>query len=116
MREVRSLITNRGITPILAHIQRYFPYQRIKCDIEELLALGVKLQTNSEALIEGPQKRLVLKLLSENKIHLLGSDCHSMTERKPNLDSAIRIIEKKIGRSCIERINLIGQSILRQLI
>jgi len=24
--EVRSLIANRGITPILAHIERYFPY------------------------------------------------------------------------------------------
>lgn len=112
MREVRSLITNRGITPILAHIERYFPYQQRKRDIEELLALGVVIQTNAEALTEGSQKRAVLKLLSKNKIHILGSDCHNMAERRPDLDSAMKLIEKKIGRSCIERIDFVGRSIL----
>lgn len=112
MREVRSLITNRGITPILAHIERYFPYQQRKNDIEELLDLGVAIQANAEALIEGCQKRSVLKLLRERKIHLLGSDCHNMVERKPNLDCAIKIIENEIGYSCIQRIDMIGQSIL----
>lgn len=112
MREVRSLITNCGITPILAHIERYFPYQKRKRDIEELLNLGARLQTNAEALLEGSQKRAVLKLLSERKIHLLGSDCHNMTERRPNLDGAIKIIEKEIGSSSIKRIDSIGRSIL----
>jgi len=112
MREVRSLITNRGITPIIAHIERYFPYQQRKSDIEELLDLGVAVQTNAEALIEGSQKRNILKLLDSGKIHLLGSDCHNMVERRPNLDSAVKIIETNIGASCIERINLVGQRIL----
>lgn len=112
MREVRSLITNRGITPIIAHIDRYFPYHQKKREIEELLDLGVVIQTNAEALLDNSTKRAVLKLLRERKIHLLGSDCHNMAERKPNLDGAIEVIEKEIGISCIERINVIGRRIL----
>lgn len=112
MKEIRSLITIRRITPILAHIERYFPYQKRKDNIEELLALGAVLQINAESLIEGPQRRTVLKLLGEGKIHLLGSDCHNMNDRRPNLDGAIKIIEKELGSSCLERINSIGRSLL----
>jgi len=50
--------------------------------------------------------------LAAGKIHLLGSDCHNMTERRPNLNSAIKIIQKEIGISCVNRIDLTGRKIL----
>ncbi len=112
MKEIRSLIKNRRIMPIIAHIERYLPYQQKSSYIEELLNLGVALQTNAGALIEGAQKRYILKLLDAGKIHLLGSDCHNMSDRRPNLDKAIEIVNQELGASFLKRIDLVGRSIL----
>lgn len=112
MKELIRLINNRGIIPIIAHIERYFPHLHKNLNVKELLSLGVVLQTNAEALINASQKRSILKLLAAGKIHLLGSDCHNMTERRPNLNSAIKIIQKEIGISCVNRIDLTGRKIL----
>ena len=111
-KELTRLINNRGIIPIIAHVERYFSHRHKKPIIEELQSLGVIIQTNAGALINSSQKRSILKLLDAGKNHLLGSDCHNMIERRPNLDSAIKIIENELGASCIRRINQVGRSIL----
>lgn len=111
-KELTRLINNLGIIPIIAHVERYFSHRQKKPNIEELLSLGVAIQTNAGALINASQKRSILKLLAAGKIHLLGSDCHNMIERRPNLDSAIKIIENELGASCIRSINQVGRSIL----
>lgn len=111
-KELIRLINNRGIIPIIAHVERYFSRRQKRPNIEELLSLGVVLQTNAEALMNASQKRSILKLLASGKIHLLGSDCHNITERRPNLDSAISIIQKELGFSCVKRIDLVGRRIL----
>jgi len=110
--EVKSLITNRGITPILAHIERYLTYQKKNGKIAELLNLGVILQINSEALINCPYKRDILKMIDKNQIHLLGSDCHNMSNRKPNLDLAFKAITRKLGNSTLKNIDFYGRRIL----
>jgi len=103
--EVKSLITNRGITPIIAHIERYFPYQQKGGKFDQLLSLGVIFQTNAEALVHGKYRRKILKMIAANQIHLLGSDCHNAEERSPNLDRAFKIIAKKLGYSTLEKID-----------
>ena len=113
MKDVHSLIINRGITPIIAHIERYLPYQQRTRKIEELLSMGAIFQTNGEAVINGSQKRNILKMIKTNKIHLLGSDCHNLSERPPNLDQAFQTISKKLGNSILRRIDSDGRRILK---
>jgi protein-tyrosine phosphatase len=36
-------------------------------------------------------------MLKEDRIHLLGSDCHNLSLRPPNLGQAIELIEKHLG-------------------
>jgi protein-tyrosine phosphatase len=55
---------------------------------------------------------MALRLLREDKIHLLGSDCHNLKSRVPNLDQALRLIEKKLGPEAIERINAYENTVL----
>lgn len=110
--EIKSLITNRGISPIIAHIDRYLPYQKKSGKIEELLDLGVVFQANAESIIDTTQRRNILKLIETNRIHLLGSDCHNMSKRPPNLNLALEIISKKVGNSALKRIDYNGRSIL----
>lgn len=109
--EIKSLISNRGITPIIAHIERHLSQQKTG-KIDELRGLGVVLQTNAEALYDGAYRRAVLKMIGTKKIKLLGSDCHSIDYRAPNLDRAYEIIAKKLGNSMLKSIDMNGRKIL----
>ena len=55
---------------------------------------------------------MALRMLREDRIHLLGSDCHNMRSRKPNLGEAVRLIEKKLGPGALDRVELYGREIL----
>jgi len=103
-RELLSIIFNRGITPIIAHIERYFDYPQNSAVVEELLNHGAIAQINAECLISGTQKKRELKLIRERETVLLGSDCHNMNDRQPNLDKALKVIEKNIGELYLDKI------------
>ena len=53
-----------------------------------------------------------MRLLRSGFIHLLGSDCHNLTDRPPAIGSAYEHIEKKLGRSYVERITETGNALL----
>lgn len=111
IREVEKLL-DRGLTPIMAHIERFYPYQRDKRILDELYSLPVLTQLNAEALMSWKTRRVALKLLREGKVHLLGSDCHNISFRPPNLGSGRDVIEKELGGSYCEQIDRLGEEVL----
>ena len=100
--ELFVIKNKRGITPIIAHIERYFSAMKPSM-IDEMIAEGFLIQSNAEAFL-GFGKGKVLKLLEEGKIHLLGSDSHNMGKRAPNMAAAFEVIEKKLGAETVERL------------
>jgi len=113
-REILSLMLGQGITPVIAHIERYFVYRQNEKMIRELLDLGAVAQINAESLIGNMQREKMLKLIRERKTVLLGSDCHNMDGRRPNLDRAFKVIEKRAGGACLDIIERFGREILEQ--
>ena len=101
--EMLELRRRQNVTPMLAHIDRYYSY--FKDDmLDELIANGIKIQINAEGFTNFSSRRRSLDLLKRGKIHFLGSDCHNMTSRAPNIDTAIFQIEKKLGEEGLSRI------------
>lgn len=94
--ELRLIINNRGIVPIIAHIDRYFSNFNQQM-LDELVRMGVIIQCNASAFLSIMTRSKVLTMLEEGKIHLLGSDCHNMGKRAPRIDEAATVIEKKNG-------------------
>ena len=47
---------------------------------------------------------MALRLLREDRIQLLGSDCHNLTDRPPNLGDAVKVIEKHLGQQALSRL------------
>lgn len=111
IREVEKLL-ERGMTPIMAHLERFYPYQRDKRIFRALYSLPVLVQVNAEALLNWKTRRLVLRLLKEGSVHLLGSDCHNTDSRPPNLEAGRKIIEKKLGDSYLMQIDRLGEEVL----
>ena len=94
VRDVRNMCTAGGVTPILAHIERYL--ENGQTDIlNQLLELDVLVQMNAGYLLRLSTARKGRQLLKDGMVQLLGSDCHNMTTRPPRLGDAASHLQKK---------------------
>lgn len=103
-RELEGIYSKHGITPIVAHIDRYIrPFHTYGIP-ERLEQLPVLVQANAEFFLRGSTRNMALKMLKKGQIHLLGSDCHNMRSRSPNLGEAVEYIERKLGTDVLRSI------------
>jgi len=102
--EIINIASNGDITVVLAHIERYMRYGNKK-SIERIADSGVLIQSNAEYFLSPLTSRKALRLLYNGFIQLIGTDCHNMTSRRPNMDKAITKITKKFGDGFLEFIN-----------
>ena len=103
-RELEGLYAKRGLVPIIAHLDRYIGRFRTHGIPERLAELPVLVQANAEFFTERSTASMALRMLKKNQIHLLGSDCHNLTDRKPNLGAALKVIQKRLGDASLDEI------------
>jgi protein-tyrosine phosphatase len=104
-REMEEIFVKRGITPIIAHIDRYIGPFRTHGILKRLEELPVLVQANAEFFLRPSTASMAMRMLSRGQIHVLGSDCHNMSSRRPNLGQARQRIEKKLGPEAISHIH-----------
>lgn len=111
-RELGEIRARQGIVPVIAHVDRYIgPFRTY--DIPRRLAeLPVLVQANAEFFLRRSTSSMALKMLKSGQIHLLGSDCHNMSARKPNLGPALQLIQRKLDREALSRIHSYEQMLL----
>ncbi|MCD8352761.1 MAG: hypothetical protein LUC47_00355 [Clostridiales bacterium] len=95
LRDVQALRRAQGVIPIIAHVERYWKMQDSKT-MAKLLEMDVLIQMNGEAYLDAHTRRLAKKLLKGDVIQVMGSDCHNMDRRPPNLGLALH--ELQAGR------------------
>lgn len=110
--ELADIYNKLELVPIIAHIDRYIRPFRTYDIPKKLALLPVLVQASGSFFVNNRTRRLAMKLLKEDKIHLLGSDCHNMHKRPPALDKALEAISGKLGEIVIQRINGLEQQVL----
>lgn len=100
-KEVQMLGRQCGIHVLLAHVERYRHYKKAPV-WNELLAGEVSVQCNAEFFIDRWTKRRARHMLEVGEIQLIGSDCHNMRSRMPNMGEALQVIGES-GRKTHER-------------
>ena len=95
--DVRQIIQTQKLTVVLAHLERFYRFQKETEQIESILSLPVVIQVNGGCLLDWKRRRLFQRICKEGRPVILGSDCHNMRNRLPNLAQAREIIEKKYG-------------------
>lgn len=101
MNNVKSIffeLISNGITPILAHPERYTAYYKDLDFFMELREMGVLMQMNATSLIGGygpKAKKMVKKLLKANLISFIGTDIHSDHDSHNDL---LEQVEKKLKK------------------
>lgn len=97
--QIYDLMGCAGVTPVIAHLDRYLGIQRPKY-IEEVLELSVPIQISAEILFHPFARGKALKMLRRNQAHLLVTDCHDTNDRAPNLQKGMEIVRRKLGEQC----------------
>ena len=113
VRELIELASTRGLTVILAHIERYLALQSSKV-WDRLYDCGILMQVNASFICTRASRRKAFKMLNEGRIHFIGSDCHNMTTRPPKIGEAYELISKKFGEDYLYQMNGYGKSILNK--
>lgn len=103
MEDLFDLTYRKGYRVILAHIERYRNYCTDEM-LERLIGEGILLQSNASFFVDRLTRRRALRMLGDGKIHFLGTDCHNLSYRPPNIREAIAIIQKKHGEEAAESI------------
>ena len=104
-RELENIWVKQGLVPVVAHIDRYIaPFHTFGIS-KRLEALPVMVQANASFFVEKSTRRMAFRMLRQGRIHLLGSDCHDLKERKPNLGEAVQLIRHQFGPDMITYLN-----------
>jgi protein-tyrosine phosphatase len=107
---ISRLIDYYNIIPIIAHIERYHAIRRKQIRI--LIQMGCLLQLNTEAILNKKTRKKAFRYLINEYINVIGSDCHDMQKRPPNMSTALELIEKKLGASYCERLDYHAECIV----
>jgi len=108
-----------GITPVIAHVERY-PYIQKHPDIlYHIVDAGSITQVNAASLVLDSHKmrNIIFNYMKHNLIHIIASDAHSVNHRPPVIDKAMQVIEKKFGSEIAEYYKFNSEAIIanRQL-
>ena len=110
--DILRLNDSKGFRVILAHVERYL-FDQKKDIIYTLLENRVLMQSNASFFINHSTARKAIRMLCRGYIHLLGSDCHNLTSRPPNLGDACDAIIKHTDEGVLEEVMRGASHLLR---
>ena len=107
-----SNILMLGITPVIAHIERYDALENNEKRVRELIDMGCYTQVNSSHVLKprlfGETYKFMKKraqyFLERDLVHVIASDMHNLDSRPPYMEEAYQIISKKYGRAKAEEL------------
>ena len=112
VRDVGNLCL-QGFVPILAHFERYGGVQD-RTMVRKILEFEPLVQMNAGRLLDVWKGRGARSALKRDAVHLLGSDCHGLERRPPQLGQAIALLEKKKMHTELARIEALSNEIFRE--
>lgn len=99
-----SLNYDYGIKPILAHIERYPAFMDDGDLLDSYIEMGCIAQVNISSFVDSSRslRKKLFKYLENGRIHLIGTDCHNLSSRKPDFETGVNAIIKKCGAEAVD--------------
>ena len=109
-----------GMTPVVAHIERYHCLENDEDRVSELINMGCYMQVNSSNILKPKlfgdrykfMKKRVQFFLERDLVHFVASDMHNLDDRPPYMQKAYQIVAKKYGAARAEELFKTNQEIL----
>lgn len=100
LKEIIDIALSGRYIPVLAHIERCIFYQS-EAAFCRLLSNGVLMQVNASFFSGLFSKSKAIRLAKKSRIHFIGSDCHNMQERAPEISKAYELLKRKLGKAYV---------------
>lgn len=101
VKQLYELIVCFGITPVIAHLERYLDRQNPKI-VRKLLDLNIPIQISCTVCNSFFARRKAMKLLRGGHSCVMATDCHNCTNRPPDMGRAERFLQRKSGGRLLE--------------
>ena len=122
-KEIHTALSNvlrLGVTPVVAHIERYHCLKNDEKKVRDLINMGCYTQINSSSVLKpklfGDTYKFMKKraqfFLEKDLVHFVASDMHNLDPRPPYMQEAYQIISKKYGESHAEQLFRKNQELL----
>ena len=98
-RDLYVLMERTGITPVIAHIDRYWGVIDER-SMEELLSMRLPVQISAAALTHWRTRGAALRLLRRGGAQMLISDAHDAGKRAPDVAAALQVIRRRDRALC----------------
>jgi len=92
LEEIRQLGRNFDLIPIIAHVDRYMTMLRDPSLIDRVLQRDLVVQVNGSYFLNPKTQKVAFANLKAGKIQLIGSDCHNLESRPPNLGLVRKLV------------------------
>lgn len=86
--EIVELGENLHCRPVIAHVDRYMRMLKDKHLLDRVLERNLLVQVNASWFLDPGTVKSAVRNLKQGKVHLIGSDCHNLLSRSPNLGQA----------------------------
>ncbi len=106
---VEALVLDCRYDVVLVHPERFCFSKSNRHKLEKLAELPIGLQINAGSLLRWGTRRLALDILQMAHMPLLGSDCHNLTSRPPNLKEGRKVVMQKLGEAFLKKIDRYGE-------
>lgn len=102
-------ITLRKIKPVMAHIERFYNYEK---KFENLIDMDLLYQINADSFIKPGIKKIIPYFFKNRMAQFIGSDMHNITSRPTNIKAAYLKIKELYGKECMEYLNENAEKLL----
>ena len=112
--DIYRIRANQGLTPILAHVERYLAFEHYDF-LQDMIRQGELLtQVNADSLLRWSTRKKALEFLKSGSAQFVGSDAHNIEQRAPHLGEAMAMIEKKAGKELVQRIDRDSEKLIQE--
>ena len=90
--EVEACGQSLHCIPVIAHIDRYMRILNDYTLFDRVRGRKLLIQVNASFFLHRDSRDFALDCLREDRFHMIGTDCHNMDDRCPNVGDAARVI------------------------
>ena len=111
--DVEKLVRKQKLKVVIAHIERYYEFQKKKDIWDAVMDLPLYKQMNAGVFLNWKRRRKAFQLAKEAGTIILGSDCHNTESRKPNLAEGRAVLVKKFGEGFVKDTDQLTREVLQ---
>ena len=113
--DIIKLRDNMGITPIIAHLERYYRASGYRKLLKFIRDEKILTQINASSLFIDSYSKTAEKLIKKGIINFIATDAHSPISRPPMMKEALMKISERLGQEYLSGFIRNSQILLEQI-